>query len=224
MTVIILRWYIPEGEHIDRHGKTVKHPSKLMTTLLVIFWEPSRRVLCPKCGVTLKRVLPKDKLPPHLAFTGGYNSEFMYCDGDLLVEYDPKEHPFEGDPIMHAGALRPEWTQRSVVPNPRLAKMPASARLTFRTEQEVVIAKSAVKAIISKEFPSSVPGFKDLRRERRRELTHIAERYLMKYGVPEIKAGWEEDVCNGILRMEESEQQAAGRFADAQAEGQTQLK
>ena len=108
MTVLISRWYIPEGTHIDRHGKTVKHPSKLMTTFLVIFWQTSRRVLCPKCGVTLVRVLPKEKLEDHLIFNGEYNSEFTYCDGDQLVEYDPKEHPFEGDPIIHQGASQPE--------------------------------------------------------------------------------------------------------------------
>ena len=96
--------------------------------------------------------------------------------------------------------------------------------MTHRTEQEIVIAKAAVKAIISDEFPSSVPGFKDLRRERRRELKHIAEHYFMKYGIPEIKAGWMADACNGILQMEESEKKAVGRFADAAADGQTQLK
>ena len=88
----------------------------------------------------------------------------------------------------------------------------------------MVIAKAAVKAIICNEFPSSVPGFKDLRRERRREVTPVAQHYFMKYGTPKIKAGWMADVCNGIIHMEESEKQAAGRFADAAADGQTQLK
>ena len=224
MTAIIMRWYIPEGTHIDRHGQTVKHPSKLMTTFLTIFWETSCRVLCPKCGVTLVRVLPKEKLEDHLIFNGEYGSEFLWCDGDQLEVYDPKEHLFEGNPIMYEGASQPEWMQNCKVPNPRLDKMPASARLTHRTEQEMVIAKAAVKAIITDEFPSDVPSYKDLRRERRRELKPIAERYIMKYGIPKIKANWAQDICNGILHMEESEKRAAGRFADAQAEGQTQLK
>ena len=224
MSLIVAYWYIPEGTHVDRHGKTVHHPSKPMKTFLTIYWEISRQVLCPKCGVTLVRVLPKDKLEEHLIFNGEYNTEFLYGDGDRLQKYDPKEHLFEGQPIMYEGSARPEWKQNCKVPNPRLDTMPASASMTHRTEQEIVIAKSAVKAIIAAEFPSNVPGYKDLRRERRRELKPVAERYMMKYGIPEIKAGWEQDICNGILRMEEFENRAAAKFASDQAAGQTQLK
>ena len=225
MTAYIIRWSIPAGTHTTESGEVVHTPVKFITKILIMYWDPTRRMLCPYDGTRLSRVIPADKLTPDMAFTGKYGTGFSFGDGDLLVEYDRKDHLFEGDPIMYEGALKPKWTQSRPVPNARLATMPAHARLSFRTEEELAQAKVVVKMMISDEFPSSVYGFKDLRRARRLELKPIAERYLLKYGAGDTtRPGWESDVCNGILRMEEFEKRAVAKFAEAEAGGQTQLK